>query len=79
VQESEDNVTVAELKKKIEALDPKTHIVVYRETESGTEFFEISDASLSTGTPRRFESGKVGFTFDPKGPATWLLISIEEP
>ncbi len=71
-------MTVGELQKKLEGLEPKTHIVIYSDTEGETEFFEVSDASLSRGTPKRHADGKVGFTFDHTGPATWFFLSIEE-
>ena len=71
-------MNIEELRKKLDGLDDKAHVVVYRETEDTTEFFEISDASLSTGSPLRHQDGSVGFTFDHNGPATWLLISIED-
>ena len=68
-------MTVDELRKRLDGLDPKTHIVVYRENESGMDFFEISDLSLSTGDALRDEyTRKAGFKFDKDGPATWLFI-----
>lgn len=72
-------MTVGELRKKLETLDPKTHIVAYRETETDTEFFEIDHVSLSKGEPRRDEhTRKAGFTFAQDGSAEWLFITIEE-
>lgn len=72
-------MTVAELQKAIQGLDPKTYIAAYRETKNGTEFFDIAQATVSTGTPKRHPDGTVGFTFSHDGPAKWLLITIEEP
>jgi hypothetical protein len=72
-------MTVGELRKKLEGIDPKTSAVIYRETDAGTEFFEISDVNPSAGTPIRNEdTGKAGFRFESAGPATWLFISIED-
>lgn len=72
-------MTVEELRKKLERLEPKMEVVVYRETEDGTEFSGISDVSQHRGTPRRDEhTHKAGFTFASDGPAVWLFISIDE-
>jgi hypothetical protein len=72
-------MTVGELRKRLEGIDPKTDVALYRETHEGTEFFGITDVSLSTGTPLRNEhTHKAGFRFESTGPATWLLISFEE-
>jgi hypothetical protein len=72
-------MTVAELQKKLEGLDPKTYIVVNREIDGEMNLLEITDASLATGSPRRHEgTRKAGFTFEKGGPATWLFISTEE-
>lgn len=72
-------MTVAELREALQGLAPETYVAAYRETENGTEFFDIAEATVSTGTPRRHENGQVGFTFSHDGPARWLLITIEEP
>jgi hypothetical protein len=72
-------MTVGELRNRLEGIDPKTDVAVYRETHEGTEFFDITDVSLSTGTPVRNEhTHKAGFRFESTGLATWLLISFEE-
>jgi len=72
-------MTVGELKKKLEGIDPKTSVALFRETRDGAEFFDITDVSLSTGTPVRNEhTHKAGFRFESTGPATWVLISFEE-
>lgn len=73
-----ETVTVGELRKKLESLDPKAHVVVYAETETGMDMYEVSDVSMGKGTPRRHENGKAGFSFDRTGPIEWLFISIEE-
>ena len=72
-------MTVGELRKRLEGIDSKTNIAIYRETHEGAEFFDVADVSLSTGTPLRNEhTHKAGFRFESTGPATWLLISFEE-
>ncbi len=72
-------MTVGELRKRLEGIDPKTNVAVYRETDAGTEFFDITHVGLSTGTPVRNEhTHKAGFRFESTGRATWLLISFEE-
>jgi hypothetical protein len=68
---------VAELRKALEGVDPKAQVVVTRETET-LEFFEVTDASLRTGTPMRTMAGRAGFRFENEGHAAWLFISIEE-
>lgn len=70
-------MNVAELRKALEGADSKAQVVVSRET--GTlEFFEVTDASLRTGTPMRTAAGKAGFRFENEGPVAWFFISIEE-
>lgn len=72
-------MTVAELQKKLDGIDPKTHIVVSHETDDSMTFFEVTEASLSKGNPRRHEdTNRAGFTFDKNGSANWLFIQIEE-
>ncbi len=44
-----------------------------------TEFFDIADVSVGTGTPVRNErTHKAGFCFEHNGPAKWPLIQVEE-
>ncbi len=69
-------MNVKELRDKLSKLDDKTTVVVYWEREADSQYFEIDDVSLAKGTPRRHADGKVGFTFEKEGPATWLFISI---
>jgi hypothetical protein len=72
-------MTVGDLRKHLEGIDPKTNVALYRETHEGTEFFDITHVGLSTGTPMRNEhTHKAGFRFESTGPASWLLISFEE-
>jgi len=69
-------MTVKELRERLAKLDDKTDIVVYWEEGSEHHYFSIDDVSLTRGTPRRHADGKPGFTFDSKGPAAWLFISV---
>jgi len=71
-------MTVAELVKKLNGLDPKTRIVISRETDTSLEFFEVGDISIGVGTPSREDDGKPRFKFEKDGPARWLFISAEE-
>jgi hypothetical protein len=72
-------VTVEDLRKKLEGIDPKTHVVVYRETDNATDFFEIDHISLSKGKPYRDKvTRKAGFTFDQDGLVEWLFITVED-
>jgi hypothetical protein len=70
---------VGELRKKLEGLDPKTQIMIARETDTGVNFFGVGDVSLATGTPRRDDrTGGLSFTRDQNGLATWLFIGAED-
>jgi hypothetical protein len=74
-------MTVGELRKTIEGLDPKMPVAAYFESDGNreTEFFDLADVSVGTGTPVRSESThKAGFRFENTGPAKWLLIRVEE-
>ena len=71
-------MTVGELRKKLEDIDPKMPVIVVRETEGDSQWYEVSDVSPQRGVPSRDE-GRVGFTYGPgPGTETWLFISIEE-
>jgi hypothetical protein len=73
-------MTVKELQKKLSELPDSAKVVVYwdkgsfRMSADGV-LFEIDEVSLQKGTPSRSEE-KAGFTFDPKGPASWAFISV---
>ena len=72
-------MTAGELRKRLEGVDPKINVVLYREYGVGTEFYEITDVSLIKGTPLRNEhTHKAAYRFEDTGPATWSLISFEE-
>jgi len=72
------SMTVAELKKKLDGIEPKTRIVISRETDMSLEFFEVGEVSIGVGTPSRDDDGKPGFKFEKDGPARWLFIAAEE-
>lgn len=72
-------MTAGELRKRLEGVEPKTTVAIYRQTHEGAEFFDVTDVSMSTGTPMRNEhTHKADFRFESTGPVTWMLISIEE-
>lgn len=76
-----EQMTVGDLLKTIEGLDPKMPVAAYFESDGNreTEFFDIAEASVGTGTPVRNErTHKAGFRFEHNGPAKWLLIRVEE-
>ena len=69
-------MTVAELREKLSKLPADENVVAYWEDGADHQYFGITDVSMTKGSPRRHEDGKVGFTFDSKGEANWLFISI---
>ncbi|MGB9032036.1 MAG: ester cyclase [Acidobacteriaceae bacterium] len=72
-------MTTGELRERLDGLDLKAKVVVFRETDDEMQLFEVTDAGLNTGTPiwdRR--TGKLGFRFGSQGPAKWFFISIQE-
>ncbi|HTF69025.1 MAG TPA: hypothetical protein VK638_40730 [Edaphobacter sp.] len=72
-------MTVAELQKKLDGLDPTTFVVVNHEIDCEMNLLEITDIALVTGYPRRHEdTRKAGFKFDNEGPVKRLFISVEE-
>jgi hypothetical protein len=71
-------MTVAELNEKLEGLDPKTRIVISRETDASLDFFEVGDVSIGVGTASRSDDGKPRFRFEKDGAARWLFIAAEE-
>ena len=71
-------MTVGELRKQIEGLDPKTTVAAYTENGDGTHFFDIVGVGLHAGTPLRHATGQAGFRFQHDGPEKWVLIYFEE-
>jgi len=72
-------MNVEELRKKLDGVDPKTHVLIARQTNSDVNFCGVGDVSLATGTPSRDErTGQPRFKLDRNGPATWLLIDAED-
>ena len=70
-------MTVGELRKKLEGIDPKLLVIVVREKDGDSEWYEVADASPQSGLSSRDDSGRVAFTYGP-GPETWLFIVAEE-
>lgn len=67
---------IKELMDRLSKLSGDTEALVYWEEGDKHTFFSIDDLSLVQGTPMRDKTGKVGFTFEKSGPASWLLINI---
>jgi hypothetical protein len=70
-------MTVGELRKKLEGIDPQTKVVVHWEIDDASTYFDVSDLSLRNGTPSRVQ-GIAGFTFGRDGSPAWLFIDVEE-
>jgi hypothetical protein len=75
-QREGEKMTVAELREKLSKQPADAKVVVYWEDGAEHQCFGIDEVSMTKGNPRRTESGKAGFTFDSKGVANWLFISI---
>jgi hypothetical protein len=72
-------MTVDELRKKLDRLDPKINVACYREDEEGTHFFDITDVFVRGGTAvRNQHTGRAGLRFSHDGPEKWLLIEFED-
>jgi hypothetical protein len=79
MQSTGERMTVAELLKKLDGLDPKTHIVVNRETDAESKLFEITNIAICTGESFRDEkTHEARFRAIHNGPARWLFFDIEE-
>jgi hypothetical protein len=70
-------MTVGELRKKLEGIDPQIKVVVEWEIDSEATYFDALDASLRKGTPSRVD-GIAGFTFGGDGSRRWLFIDVAE-
>jgi hypothetical protein len=70
-------MTVGELRRKLEDIDPQHKVVVQWEIDREFTYFDVSDVSLRKGTPSRFE-GIAGFTFGGDGSPAWLFIDVAE-
>ena len=55
-------MTVADLAKSLEGLDPKMSVVVIHENDGQSDFLDINHAATGVGTPCRNDAGKPGFT-----------------
>ena len=71
-------MTVGELAKSLEGLDPKTYVVVIHEKDGNSEYLDIDHIVPGVGTPSRNRAGKPGFKFEKDGPAKWLFITAVE-
>jgi hypothetical protein len=70
-------MTVGELRKKLEGIDPQTKVVVQWEIDCELTYFDVSDVSLRRGAPSRVNE-IVGFTVGGYGSAAWLFIDVAE-
>jgi hypothetical protein len=59
-------MTVGELRKKLEGIDPETKVVVQWEIDVEPTYFDVANISLRKGTLSRFE-GIAGFKFGGDG------------
>jgi hypothetical protein len=66
---------VGELREKLAKIPDDMYVVVYWEEGPEHQYFGIDDVSPTPGTPLR-RDGKVGFTFESKGNATWLFLAV---
>jgi hypothetical protein len=73
----EPRMTVGELCKKLEGIDPRTEVVVQWEIDNAHTYFDVAAVSLRKGTPSRIE-GIAGFAFGGDGSPAWLFIDVEE-
>ncbi len=71
-------MTVAELAKSLEGLDPRMYVAVIHENEGNSEFLHIDHVAPGVGTPVRNNADKPGFKFDKDGPEKWLFITAVE-
>jgi hypothetical protein len=74
--QKEPRMTVGELRKKLEGIDPETKVVVQWEIDRETTYFDVANVSLRKGTLSRFE-GIAEFKFGGDG-SPWLFIEVAE-
>jgi hypothetical protein len=68
-------MTVGELLKKLEGVDPALFVFVDQEL-NGAVLTEVDDVTVATGHPIRYQNtGKYGLKFDHTGPVKYLLLS----
>lgn len=67
-------MTVKELREALSAFDERAKVVVSREENGNLQFFEIDEASVHKGIPKRHPDGKAGFEFAQSGPAEFIAI-----
>jgi hypothetical protein len=69
-------MTVEKLREKLSKQPADAKVVVYWEDGADHQYFGLDDISMHKGDPSRAENGRVGFTFDSKGDANWMFISV---
>ena len=69
-------MTVGELCKKLEGIDPQTNVVVQWKIDCEPTYFDVPDVSLPNVTRFRFE-GIAGSTIG-RDESAWLFIDIAE-
>ena len=68
-------ITVGELLKKLEGVDPELYVFVDQESK-GTVLTEIDDIAVASGHTIRYpNTGKHGLKFDHTGPVKYLILS----
>jgi hypothetical protein len=71
-------MTVGELLKKLEGIDPALFVFVDQEHD-GAVLTEIDDVSVASGHPIRYQNtGKHGLKFDHTGPVKYLLLWLKK-
>jgi hypothetical protein len=71
-------MTVGELLKKLEGVDPELFVFVDKE-HNGAVLTEIDDITIASGHPIRYQnSGKHGLKFDHVGPVKYLLLWLKK-
>jgi hypothetical protein len=71
-------MTVAELAKKLEGLDPKMYVAVIHERDGESDFLDVDHVAPGVGTSFRNDAGKPGFRFDKDGLVKGLFITAVE-
>lgn len=68
-------MTVGELLKKLEGVDPTLHVFLDPE-HNGAVLTEIDDVTVASGTSIRYQNtGKHGIKYDHAGPVKYLILS----
>lgn len=71
-------MTVGELLKKLEGVDPALYVFVDQE-HNGTVLTEMDNITVASGYPIRYpDTKKHGLKFDHTGPVKYLLLSPQK-